>query len=110
MSTPTPGSSPNTPPPRRPLSLLPNPQPPGPPSPPTHLPLAPPVIAILISIALPAVGKARETSRRLKCLTNIKGIGSGLALYMNDSKDLLPAVNPLHGGDPGGGNEPSLLD
>src|SRR4051794_27120723 len=43
------------------------------------------VIAILIGITLPAIGKARETSRRLKCLTNLKGIGSGFALYMNDS-------------------------
>jgi prepilin-type N-terminal cleavage/methylation domain-containing protein len=67
------------------------------------------VIALLISITLPALGSARETSRRAKCLANLRGIGQGLAIYMNDSKDLFPKVRPLH--DPNGNsNDPSLLD
>jgi prepilin-type N-terminal cleavage/methylation domain-containing protein len=68
------------------------------------------IIALLISITLPALGSARETSRRLKCLANLKGMGQGFALYMNDSKELFPRVRPLH--DPSGSNpnDPSLLD
>jgi prepilin-type N-terminal cleavage/methylation domain-containing protein len=66
------------------------------------------IIAILMGIALPAFGQARESARRLKCLTNLKAFGTGLALYMNDSNDVLPLVRPLHGeGDP---SDPSLLD
>lgn len=68
------------------------------------------IIALLISITLPALGASRESARRLKCMTNLKGIGGGLAAYMNDSKDLLPKVLPLQQGPPGGGNEPGLLD
>ena len=67
------------------------------------------IIAILVGILLPALGNARETSRRLKCLTNVKGMGVTVQLYMADSADLLPLVRPLHtpGLDP---NDPSLLD
>ena len=68
------------------------------------------IIALLIGITIPALGTSRETSRRLKCMTNLKGIGTGMAAYMNDSKDLLPKVLPLQQGDAGGGNEPGLLD
>jgi prepilin-type N-terminal cleavage/methylation domain-containing protein len=66
------------------------------------------IIALLISILLPALGRARESSRRVKCLANLKGIGVGLALYMNESKDLLPKVRPLNTGS--NENDPSLLD
>jgi prepilin-type N-terminal cleavage/methylation domain-containing protein len=67
------------------------------------------IIALLISITIPALGSARETSRRTKCLANLRGMGQGLALYMNASKDLFPIVRPIH--EPGGNqNDPSLLD
>jgi prepilin-type N-terminal cleavage/methylation domain-containing protein len=67
------------------------------------------IIAILISITIPALGSSRETARRIKCMSNLKQIGTGLQAYMNDSKDLLPYVRPLH--DPNGNaNDPSLLD
>lgn len=73
------------------------------------------VIALLIGILLPALGSARETSRRAKCLTNLRGIGTGLAVYLNDYKGILPSVKPLHTTsypfEPGQtSNDPSLLD
>lgn len=66
------------------------------------------IISILIGILLPALGAARDTARRVKCLANLKGIGVGVALYMNDSRDLLPRVRPLNSGS--NENDPSLLD
>jgi prepilin-type N-terminal cleavage/methylation domain-containing protein len=68
------------------------------------------VIALLVGITLPALGKSRETARRTKCLTNLKGIGVGLSLYMDtESKGrLLPKVRPLNTGS--NQNDPSLLD
>jgi prepilin-type N-terminal cleavage/methylation domain-containing protein len=69
------------------------------------------IISVLISITIPALGAARETARRTKCLTNLKGCGLGFQLYLNDTKDqIFPHAQPLHGGDPGGGNDPTLLD
>ena len=70
------------------------------------------VIALLIGITLPALGSARESSRRTKCLSNLRGIGQGLSLYMTESKGLFPLVRPLHstGNPPPTGNDPSLLE
>lgn len=67
------------------------------------------VIALLISITLPALSSSRETSRRAKCLANVRSIGMGMQMYMDAAgKGILPYVNPLHGtGNP---NDPSLLD
>ncbi|MFM9995401.1 MAG: prepilin-type N-terminal cleavage/methylation domain-containing protein [Phycisphaerales bacterium] len=66
------------------------------------------IIAVLISIVMPALGSARETSRRVKCLANLRGIGVGLAVYLNDSKGLLPLVRPLHASTgPSTPNEPT---
>lgn len=68
------------------------------------------VIAVLTSILLPALGRARETSRNVKCLANLKGIGMGLQIYMDtESKGrLLPKVAPLNDGN--NTNDPGLLD
>jgi prepilin-type N-terminal cleavage/methylation domain-containing protein len=68
------------------------------------------IIAILISLLLPALGNVRKQARHIKCLANLKGIGVGVAAYMQSaSKGLLPQVLPLH--DSGGNeNDPSLLD
>ncbi len=70
------------------------------------------VIAVLISLLLPALGRARESSRRVKCLANLHGIGQGLQLYMDQEAKgvLLPRVRPLHNGSLPTGNDPSLLD
>lgn len=69
------------------------------------------IIAMLISITLPALGSARETARRAKCLTNLKGCGMGFQLYLNDTKDQIFAYAlPLASPNPGGGNDPTLLD
>lgn len=67
------------------------------------------VIALLVGITIPALSSARETSRRVKCLANLRSIGQGLQGYMNDSRDRLPEVRPLHGSGTQQ-NDLSLLD
>lgn len=50
------------------------------------------IIALLISILLPALNKARDSANTTKCLSNLRTIGQGLALYGTENKGLLPAA------------------
>lgn len=54
------------------------------------------IIGLLIGIAIPALSGARESSRRVKCMVNLSGIGKGLQMYMDTkSKGLLPFASGL---------------
>jgi len=48
------------------------------------------IIALLISILLPSLARARELSLRLVCGTNLKGLGTSCHLYANDYDDSFP--------------------
>ncbi|MFQ5806950.1 MAG: type II secretion system protein [Phycisphaerae bacterium] len=41
------------------------------------------IIALLISILLPTLQRAREEARRLKCAVNIRGIGQASSMYLS---------------------------
>jgi len=43
------------------------------------------IIALLISMLLPSLTKARETARQVKCTANLKQLGNAHQMYMNDS-------------------------
>ncbi|MCX5691124.1 MAG: type II secretion system protein [Planctomycetota bacterium] len=47
------------------------------------------VIAVLIGVLLPALGKARETGRTIKCLSNMRQFGMAFTMYAQDFKDTL---------------------
>ncbi len=53
------------------------------------------VIAVLISLSLPALATSKEAARRVKCLSNLHGIGVGIELYLNDYKRTFPYVLPF---------------
>lgn len=48
------------------------------------------VIAVLIGLALPVIGRARDSARRASCLSNLRTIGQALAMYRGQHDDLLP--------------------
>ncbi len=58
------------------------------------------VIAVLIGILLPALGSARNTARGTSCLSNLRQLGLGWAMYADDHKD---TMLPLRPPDLGGG-------
>lgn len=67
------------------------------------------IIALLIGLLLPALGKAREAGRQLKCLANMKAISTATILYAQDYKERIWPAQPRNAAgvvtwpaDPGG--------
>ena len=48
------------------------------------------IIALLISILLPSLNRARETANRVKCASNLRQIGQAILLYANENKGNYP--------------------
>lgn len=48
------------------------------------------IIALLISILLPALAKAREAASRIACCSNMRQMGTALRMYLNDNKGFQP--------------------
>lgn len=48
------------------------------------------VIALLIALLLPALSKARESSRIIACASNLRQVQFATAGYLNDAKETLP--------------------
>jgi general secretion pathway protein G len=75
------------------------------------------IIAVLIALLLPALGRAREAARTVACASNIRQIGIACLAYANRNDGYLPVpvLGPgLVGGFPEsaiwGTNQPSMLD
>ena len=55
------------------------------------------IIALLISVLLPALNKAKAAANSTKCLSNLKQIGQAMVNYVTDNRGCLP-----HGGSTAG--------
>src|SRR3954471_24903089 len=60
------------------------------------------IIAVLIGILLPALGRAREQANKITCGSNLRQIGLAFVMYCNDNKGLFPG--------PGSNSEPKDED
>src|SRR5688572_13873423 len=57
------------------------------------------IIAVLVSILLPALSKARRQAATVQCASNMRQVAAGLIMYVNDHKGALPPA-----GAPGSGS------
>jgi prepilin-type processing-associated H-X9-DG protein len=48
------------------------------------------IIALLISILLPSLNRAREQANRIKCASNLRQIGQSIQIYANENKGAFP--------------------
>jgi prepilin-type N-terminal cleavage/methylation domain-containing protein len=48
------------------------------------------IIAVLIGILLPVLGRARAKSKQTACMSNLRQIGYALRMYANDNRDHYP--------------------
>ncbi|MBN1554598.1 MAG: type II secretion system protein [Phycisphaerae bacterium] len=59
------------------------------------------IISLLVSILLPALQNAKELAKSTICLTNLRGLGTGIAMFVHDN-ETLPLPGPdqpaSHGG------------
>ena len=56
------------------------------------------IIALLVSILLPTLGKAKEQAKIVMCLSNLKGLGLGYGMYAHENDDWYPQSCGAGGG------------
>jgi len=65
------------------------------------------IIALLISILLPSLSRARQSANQLACLSNLRSIGNAIQLYANQYRDSLP-IGAFDGNLNGNTGDPRL--
>ncbi|MFB3893404.1 MAG: type II secretion system protein [Phycisphaerae bacterium] len=50
------------------------------------------IIALLVSVLVPSLQAAREAARVVKCKSNLRSLGTGLRMYVEDNNDWIPPV------------------
>lgn len=55
------------------------------------------VIAVLVALLLPALNKARDAARRVKCLSNLRQLSQMVVLYAVEHQRILPRYGRTHG-------------
>jgi prepilin-type N-terminal cleavage/methylation domain-containing protein/prepilin-type processing-associated H-X9-DG protein len=48
------------------------------------------IIAVLVAILLPSLNRAREQSKQVACLSNLRELGNAFTMYLNNNKGYFP--------------------
>jgi prepilin-type N-terminal cleavage/methylation domain-containing protein len=67
------------------------------------------IIALLLSVLMPALSRAREQANRVKCANNLKQLLNALYMYSTENKQFLPYGNPGTSQAPGWMYDPTKL-
>jgi prepilin-type N-terminal cleavage/methylation domain-containing protein len=60
------------------------------------------IVAILAVLAVPIISNFRERAQRVQCVANLKNLGVGANLYLQQNNDIWPQIPPV---TPGGATE-----
>jgi prepilin-type N-terminal cleavage/methylation domain-containing protein len=60
------------------------------------------IIAILAALLLPVLSSVKQRGQRTVCLSNLRQIGAGFSLSLNENNDFFPDRRDLKSGLPGG--------
>lgn len=55
--------------------------------------IAVPIMAMLMAILMPALGRTRGLTQRLVCMTNMRGLGAAIMVYANDYDNKYPTAS-----------------
>jgi len=58
------------------------------------------IIALLISVLMPALTAARQQAQKTQCLSNLRSLGQAVALYQAEHKGVYPPLIGAIEGDP----------
>lgn len=56
------------------------------------------IIGILAGLLLPALASAKGRAQRIKCLNNLKQLGLGMQMYVDENGDAFPGLASRHNG------------
>ena len=60
------------------------------------------IIAILAALLLPVLSSARQRGQRAACMSNLRQIGAGISIVLNENNDFFPDRRDLKSSLPGG--------
>lgn len=55
------------------------------------------IIAVLVGILLPTLGRARENAKKVQCASNLRQVALAAMMYANDNKGWMPVCYRLNG-------------